>query len=32
VGAHCTISEGNKLEHGLKLHPGKTLEDNAIRF
>jgi len=32
VGAHCTVGEGNKLEHGLQLYPGKTLEDEAIRF
>lgn len=32
VGAHCTIGEGNKLERGMKLYPGKILEDDAIRF
>ncbi len=32
VGAGCTIGEGNKLERGLQLYPGKTLEDNAVRF
>ncbi len=32
VGARCAIGEGNKLERGVQLYPGKTLEDDAIRF
>lgn len=32
VGAGCVIREGNKLECGLQLYPGKALEPEAIRF
>lgn len=28
----CNIGSGNKLEHGIKIWPGKAIEPNAITF
>ena len=32
VADNCNIGSGNKLEHGIKIWPGKAIEPNAITF
>jgi len=32
VSDNTTIGSGNRLEHGIRIWPGSTIEDNAISF
>ncbi|MHB1416901.1 MAG: sugar phosphate nucleotidyltransferase [Chloroflexota bacterium] len=32
IGDHCRIGTGNKLEHAIRIWPGKTIDPNTITF